>query len=238
MRDIDKIKDKVQKLLNQAADRQGTPEGDSFYTKAFDLMATYGFDQRELGAPDDGDEVMHKTYRFAGAYTDMQSRLLFAIARALHCTGFFQGVRNSTRVEEATIFGLRRHMERVDMLYSLLAPVMLTGARRLRAASWAESTVVIRRSFMTGFAATIEHRLTQAEETIAQGDQGYALALIDDSLAADIARDAFVHQAGLFLGSKSQHRSLNAEAYFQGRDAGDMTDLGQTRVNARPALPL
>ncbi|AQQ14396.1 hypothetical protein CGLAU_02055 [Corynebacterium glaucum] len=238
MRDIDKIKEKVQKLLNQASDRQGTPEGDSFYAKAFDLMATYGFDQRDLAAPDDGDEVIHKTYRFAGAYTDMQSRLLFAIARALHCTGFFQGVRNSTRVEEATVFGLRRHMERVDMLYSLLAPVMITGARRLRADSWADSTVVIRRSFMTGFAATIEHRLSQAEETIAQGDQGYALALIDDSLAADLARDAFVHEAGLYLNSRQQHRSLDADAYFRGRDAGDMTDLGQTRVNARPALPL
>ena len=92
MRDIDKIKEKVQKLLNLAADRAGTPEGDSFYEKAFALMAAYGFDERDLTAPDEGDVVAHKHYEFAGAYSDMQSRLLLAIAQALHCTGYYQGV--------------------------------------------------------------------------------------------------------------------------------------------------
>ena len=44
-RDTDDLKSRVQKLLNQAADREGTPEGDTFYEKAFDLMARYGFDE-------------------------------------------------------------------------------------------------------------------------------------------------------------------------------------------------
>ena len=36
------IKAKVEKLLRQAADREGTPEGDAFREKAFSLMAEYG----------------------------------------------------------------------------------------------------------------------------------------------------------------------------------------------------
>lgn len=238
MRDIDKIKEKVQKLLNQAADQEGSPEGDSFYAKAFALMATYGFDERDLAQPDDGDEVMYKTYPFTGAYTDMQARLLLAIADALHCTGYYQPVYNSTRAENATVFGLRRHMERVDMLYSLLAPAMILGARRLRAASFAESVVVMRRSFMAGFSSKIGSRLAAAEDTAAASDGGYALALIDDRLAAEEFRDTLVAEWGLNIGTGgSSHRRFDVDAFFDGQRAGDMTDLGQTRVKARPALP-
>lgn len=236
MQNIDKIKEKVQKLLNQAADREGTPEGDSFYAKAFNLMAAYGFDERDLSRPDEGDEVTHKVYTFSKSYSDMQARLLLAIAGALHCTGYYQRVHNSTRAESATIFGLRRHMERTDMLYSLLLPVMMSGAQRLPSMR-GESVVVQRRSFMTGFAARIGERLTEAEDSVARSDGGYALVLIDDSLAADAARDAFCEANGLLLGSARRNRSFDPGAFLRGQDAGSMTDLGQTKVRARPALP-
>ena len=116
MRTEDKIKQRLQKLLNQARDREGTPEGDAFYARAFELMAEYGYEQRDLDT-DDGDEVGQRTYEFAGAYTEMQANLLLTIAFALHCTGFSQRVYNSTRMKDAVIFGCARHLERVDMLY-------------------------------------------------------------------------------------------------------------------------
>lgn len=237
MQNIDKVKEKVQKLLNQAADRQGTPEGDSFYDKAFALMATYGFDECDLSSLDEGDYPTHKTYTFSGSYTDMQSRLLHSIADALHCTGFWRAASYSTRVEEATIFGLDRHIERVDMLYSLLLPVMMAEAKKLKKQGEFESLVVSRRSFMTGFAYSIAERLRAAEGTVAASNEGYGLMLMDDHVAAQHARDQYAADHGFAIGTSKAKRSLDAEAFFRGQDAGSLTDLGQTRVRARPALP-
>lgn len=237
MQNIDKIKGKVQKLLNQAADREGTPEGDSFYAKAFRLMATYGFDERDLTSPDEGDEVIHKIFVISGPYSDMQARLLLAISGALHCVGFMRSVPNSTRAENVTVFGLKRHIERVGMLYSLLVPVMFAGAKRLTSQEVRGSVVVRRRSFMTGFATKTGERLAEAEDTVAAKDGGYGLVLMDDHLAAEAARDSYAEEHGLVFGSGRRTRTYDANAYYRGMDAGALTDLGQTRVQSRPALP-
>lgn len=237
MRTEDKLKDRVQKLLNQAKDREGTPEGDVFYEKAFELMAAYGFEERDLSTADAGDDIDCREYTFGGTYTEMQAKLLFAIGRALHCTGFSQRVYNSTRVASATLFGLRRHLDRVDMLYGLLLPVMMAGAHAERAEGWGDSTVIKRRSFMTGFATSIQLRLSAAEDTAASQDGRYAIALLDDAAKAEAAQEEYAAHHGLCIGKYSSNGSLDADAFFAGQDAGDRSDLGQTRVRARPALP-
>ncbi len=236
MRTEDKIKQRVQKLLNQARDREGTPEGDVFYARAFELMAQYGYEQRDIDGPEPS-EVGQRAYEFTGSYTEMQANLLLAIAAALHCTGFSQRVYNSTRMKDAVIFGCMRHLERVDMLYSLLLPVMLADAQKVRATSWGESAVVRRRSFMSGFAASIGARLSQAERTVEESDGEYGLVLVDDFQKATEARDNFAAEQGFLLGNYASKRSFDADAFSQGHAAGQRSDIGQTRVGARPALP-
>ncbi|SDS49613.1 DUF2786 domain-containing protein [Corynebacterium timonense] len=238
MRDIDKVKQKVRKLLDHAADRDGTPEGDLFYAKAFEYMAAYGFEERDLERPDAGDEVERRTFSFSGAYTDRQAGLLMAIASALHCTGFVKRAPNTTRVVEASVFGARRHLERAEMLYTLLNPVMLTGARRhARQESFEAATVVQRRSFMIGFASAVGERLSTAEDTVACGDDRYALALVGDLHRAEDARDAFAAANDLLIGTSRPRGIIDGHAYGHGVRAGDSTDLGQDRVRSRPALP-
>lgn len=236
MRTEDKIKQRLQKLLNQARDQEGTPEGDAFYARAFELMAEYGYEQQDL-EDGDGSEVGQRTYEFAGAYTEMQANLLLTIAQALHCTGFSQRVYNSTRIKDAVIFGCARHLERVDMLYALLLPVMLADAQKVRATSWSESAVVRRRSFMSGFAASIGARLAQAEKTVEDTDSDYGLVLVDDFQKATAARDEFAAKMGYFLGNYSSKRSFDPDAFGQGHEAGERSDIGQARVRARSALP-
>ncbi len=237
MRDVDQLKDRVRKLLSHAADRQGTPEGDVFYAKAFELMAAYGFEHRDLSMPDEGDEITHVEYTFNGAYTDMQARLLLVLAQSLHCTGFYRRVYNSVRVHTATIFGLRSHLERVALLYGLLAPVMITKAQTVKAENWHESTVVRRRSFMTGFASRIGECLAAAEDAMAQQSTGYALALRDDVNAAQQAAERFAEASQLTLSADRAQRMFDSAAYVRGQCAGDATDIGQVRVQAKPALP-
>lgn len=237
MRTDDKIKQRVQKLLNQARDQEGTPEGDAFYARAFELMAQYGYEQRDLRDNDDGSEVGQRAYEFSGAYTDMQANLLLTIARALHCSGFTQRVYNSTRIKDAVIFGCARHLERVDMLYALLQPAMLADAQLVRASHWGESAVVRRRSFMSGFASSIGTRLAAAEKTVEDSDSGYGLVLLGDYDKAAAARDEFAAAEGFVLSGYSSKRSFDPDAYSAGHAAGERSDIGQTRVRARPALP-
>lgn len=133
---LNKIKERVQKLLNQAADREGTAEGEIFYQKAFDLMAAYGFEERDLDNPDAEDEVIRREFAFSGSYSEMQAHLLVGLTNALHCVAFYNGVYGSTRVLSATVFGVKRHVDRIEMLFSLLNPQM----RRAR-----ETSAVTRR---------------------------------------------------------------------------------------------
>ena len=235
---IDKIKERVQKLLNQAADQAGTAEGDAFYRKAFDLMATYGFEERDLDSPGADDEVVTREFRFAGAYTDMQSQLLSYLVAALHCVAFRHGKRNSTKVESTMVFGVRRHVERVELLFAILNPQMAAGARRVKGDRLrGVSTVVARRSYMHGFAVTIYERLSTAETNVATGQERYALALIDDVGKAASAREDFIRAQGLYLVSSKTKRQTDTASYWQGMSDGENSDLGQTRVRARPALP-
>ena len=236
MQDIDKLKARVQKLLAQAADREGTPEGDSFYSKAFDLMAAYGFNERDLSRPQ-AESVGHRTYDISGSYTDMQSKLLITIANSLHCTGFYHRIYNSTRVKTATIFGRSDHLDRVDALYSLLMPAMLAGARRLRTTNLAESIIVTRRSYMTGFTARIGQRLAESEQRVTKESDAYALALIDDAEQARDALEQFAEARGMLLSKDASRRLFDPVAYGQGHADGDMSDIGQRRVRSRPALP-
>ena len=230
-----KIKHKVQKLLNQAADREGTAEAETYYAKAFALMAEYGFSERDFS--DDGDEVIHREYELGGAYTDMQSRLLLAIATALHCTGFSLRVRRSTRIQAVTLFGLKSHMERVELLFSMLNPAMLAAARCATGHSPCGSTVVQRRSFMSGFAHQIGVRLCAAENDVAEDTEEYALVLVDDRAKADRAQQDYASKHGLHFSCFTSNGSFDGIAFGHGVRAGDASDLGQARFGVKAALP-
>lgn len=229
MRQQDAIKDKVQKLLNQAADREGTPEGDVFYEKAFELMARYGFEEKDLGPRD--DEMTYVSFDLSGTYTDMQMYLLNAIATALHCTTLGAKMPRRIRVERGTVYGLRRHIDRVSLLFSLLNPMMAAQASRI---DWPSASR--KRSFMQGFATGIYARLSDAESSVAASEPGYGLALIDDSERARAYMHDVVAQNGEFITRSNSRRRLDADAFFDGGDAARGADIGQTRVGARPAI--
>lgn len=221
------IKDKVRKLLNQAADQEGTPEAALFYDKAFSLMAHHGFDERDLG----GDGAQRGMERldtdFAGSYSDMQMNLLNTLAHALHCVAVASRRPRAVGVVSGSVFGLRPHVERVDLLFTLLNPMMAGFA------AGAGSTVAQRRSFMAGFAAETGRRLTEAEAEVGREHQGYGLALIDDREQAR----AFMEESVDGVASHRRRARLDADAYTRGASAARNADLGQTRLTGTRGLP-
>ena len=114
---------------------------------------------------------------------------------------------------------------------------MITKAQTVKAENWHESTVVRRRSFMTGFASRIGERLAAAEGAMAQQSTGYALALRADVTAAQQAAEHFAETLQLTLSADRAQRMFDSAAYVRGQCAGDTADIGQVRVQAKPALP-
>jgi len=72
---------------------------------------------------------------------------------------------------------------------------------------------------------------------VEESDGEYGLVLVDDFQKATEARDNFAAEQGFLLGNYASKRSFDADAFSQGHAAGQRSDIGQTRVRARPALP-
>ena len=58
----------------------------------------------------------------------------------------------------------------------------------------------------------------------------------DRDKASD-AMNEFAAQQGIEFTNRSSRATVDAGAFLQGVSAGETSDLGQTRVRARPALP-
>lgn len=228
------IRDKVRKLLNQAADREGTPEGDVFRDKAFELIARYGLDPDRLGDPRDAGAAMTvREFAMSGAYQRQQILLLHVLATSLHCEMVHVGRRGA---DLGTVIGVARHVERVQLLFSVLCPHMLAGAARLRSGDSAV-TARWRRSFMAGFASAVGERLRAREagaaaEAAAGTGGSAALVLRDD---ARRAREE-LHRRYPYLRRMSSRARLDGDAYRHGAAAGNRTDLGDPRMGSRRAL--
>ena len=239
------IQEKVRKLLALARDRQGTAEGETFENKAFELMAKYGVSAAAVAGEDEngpggqGARIKRHEQNFNGPYSDMQFALFNGLSSALHCFTLRFKVRGSVRVEEAITFGRPHHVDRVVMLQGLLAPHMLTGAydasRPARLTGISVQTQ--RRSWMTGFIASVCERLTDIERAHAveystATTAGTLVLHSDEQLAMDAAAVEFPHAKTSRMG----RRRFDPYSFAGGAASGEKMDLGQTRVTNRRAL--
>lgn len=227
----DKVKQRVRKLLNQAADREGTPEGEAFYEKAFALMAQYGLAASQVDDSPDA-QVGYSVIEFSGTYTDMQARLATALAKVLHCECFVNSKRRSTRVSRITIFGAEHNRDRAEMLFRMLNLSMATGAARISGSG----AIRRKRSFMLGFIQAVAEKLREAEQSIQEENRGYGVLVVDYKNQASEALNAYLEKHGMRLSSRPAHNTIDAHAYNSGADSGRNSDLGQQRIHHRRAL--
>ena len=232
-----KIERKIKALMSRAAGSANTHEADACRARALEIAARYGVEMSKLETEENNQVIRHDV-AFSGAYTDMQCELLNALVRPLHCTMVCRKAPRSTRVKEAFLFGRTNHIDRVLMLYSLLSPQMIAGANTAYRQNCLEvtSAQIAKRSWMTGFIATINQRLEEIEKTVSEeysrtdihgNTQTGEVVLLDDlAKAKQLEREHFsrVRQA------KHSRRAFHGGSYNGGREAGQRTDLGQTRV--------
>lgn len=226
-----KIENKIRALLAQAADREGTPEGDTFRAKAFELMAEYGVESSKLEkGSESGIEILE--FEFDKTYSDMQLMFLNNLARALHCHTI--SFKYGKTIEKAEVFGRPIHLDRVEMLYDILLPQMFAGSMDM--VEPGPSIVIRRKSWMMGFITTIVNRVKEMEGNVedqySTETKSGALVLKDDY---DRAMESMKKEYSGIVITRS-NRKYHEGSYNSGAAAGRNTDIGQTRVSGQKAL--
>lgn len=228
MSNINKIERRIRALLTQAADRNGTPEGDTFQNHAFELMARYSVSPDSL-KDSTGDEMTSRTITITGTHSPAQHTLAHHIGTALNC--HVRGTGTGRKVRNVIFYGKTRHIERAAMLFAILNPHMIAGANRLEPSPMVNRATQ-KRSWMAGFSKSIYTRLKATEKTVAE-EVGRTVALVDDAKQAESYANALDPNARE-LRTRQQFDPAAAQA---GRQAADGVDLGQQRFGGRAALP-
>ncbi|AVJ50825.1 hypothetical protein SEA_OLANP_82 [Mycobacterium phage OlanP] len=214
-----KMQKQVAKLLRHAEDVVGTPEEAVFMAKAFELIAKYGLDMASIEADKQGldtsdmPDAIKWSARIDGKYTAQQVLLLHGIVIALHCKAVLtHEVSSGTRMPVLHVFGVPRHIERVQFLWEILRPQMLrlvdsvrpaegftprytydyrTGEYRQKKTSGQLKSY--RRAWIAGFAQTVSERVKAQEDKVLESADSGALVLYrgDKERAALALREAF-----------------------------------------------
>lgn len=236
-----KMQGKVAKLLRQAEDVAGTPEETVFQAKAFELISKYGIDMAAVEATKQGLDVselpdaIRWEWTFEGKYVAQQVLLLHGITLSLHCKSVLSK-RGSAQT--LIVFGVPRHIERAEFLWSLLRPQMLRLVETVRpdggftprvkydyltgeykAKSTAGQLKSYRRSWIAGFAQMITERLRAEESKALDGASGALVLFKGDAERASIALRTAFPRMGRAKGRARYDHNGYAHGQRDGRSA-------------------
>lgn len=212
----EKMQTIVAKLLRQAEDTAGTPEGDIFQAKAFEVMAKYGIEQAEVQAAQQGldtstiPDAVRWSWTFTGKYVAQQALLLNNLVTALHGKAVLSTNRG-TKEQTLIVFAVPRHLERIQFLWDILRPQMLRLVETVRPEgdvnagykydyrtgeykkkSTAGLIKSYRRAWIAGFGQAVGDRVRAEESKALEGAGGALVLYRDDASRAAVAlREAF-----------------------------------------------
>lgn len=237
-----KLLDRVRALLAKADSTEYPAEAEAFTAKAHELMATYGIEQAHLAATGRiKDEIRVMRINMVGTYTDAKTRLLSAIALACRCRTVRWSSARSSAVSYVDVIGHNTDLQRVELLYTslLLQATGQLSRQRPPTNVFGELLVSVptfRRSWYTGFTNEVRARLerieaqaaaaAQAATTDDTGGKSTELVLVDRKTAVDLAYNELFGD----LPKTKSRQTLDANAYYAGKEAGRRADIGQSRV--------
>lgn len=172
------IAEKVAKMLRHAESVAGTPEEGVFQAKAFELLAQYGIDITTVQAKRHGLDLPQGAVEWEalmkGKYEHAQMLLLTSIARSLHCSCVYR--TNRIKQLYVQVYGMPHHMDRVQMLWSILQPQVMRHAGTVSAPA-GSNTMSYRRAYIAGFASAVAARIREQETKAVESAGGAALVL-------------------------------------------------------------
>jgi hypothetical protein len=239
--DDDRMLERVRRLLAKAEGATTEAERDAYNAKAAELIARYGIEEALLDAQQStravpGDQVVE----LDPPYARDKGSLLAAIAVPLGVRAVMRrGEPGNASALSMHLFGMSTDLQRVDLLYTSLLVQAAHGLAVARPADAYESVAAYRRSWMIGFAYTIQQRLIAAEAGArAEAEEGVAAAATKAApgpsvslVLADRAAlvDEAMEQAYPRLRT-ARTRMLSGSGQAEGAAAGRRADLGGKRV--------
>ncbi len=242
----DRMLERVRRLLSKAEGAATESERDAYNAKAAELIARYGIEEallaaRESTSPLPADRVVD----LDAPYARDKASLLSAVAGPLGVRGVLCSSRGAAGVRLSMhLFGMSSDLERVDVLYTSLLVQAAHGLAVARPATAYESVAAYRRSWMLGFAYTIQQRLVAAAQAAAERAESaqhhapgagpsVSLVLADRAAMVDTAVAAAYPRLRTAPG-----RLLSGTGSAAGAAAARRADLGGQRLGrrSRPAL--
>lgn len=215
---------RVRKLFAKADSTTSEHERDALLTKAYDLLAKHGIEEAlARGEDHDADTVTVWEFKPKGSYKLDQIMLIGVIAKALHCTAVRRGQ------EAALVYGVRRHLDRVEMLGGFLVAYMIGNLATLKAPHGIHATTY-RKSAMAAFINTVGKRLRESEDRAKEESSdsaGAGIVLLSDARKAAQA----MNQANPRL-APSTRRRVSTAGFSEGTKHGDRVDLGGSKLGA------
>jgi hypothetical protein len=224
----------IKKLLNKAEARGVTDaERDAYNAKATALMIQWGIEEAMLIDADrtTTEKIVQRVFTTDApkSYSFEMSKIGVQIANALGCQGLMQKQRDGRT--DCVIVGFESDVERVGQLYASIARQcsLALGAwyARLHTATLSGTDKFnAKRSFITGFAASIGAKLKAVkEQVVASAEPGTDLVLIDRSAAVT----KYIQDE--MRTSMSRPRRYTPSGYGAGHAAGLKADIGGTKIN-------
>lgn len=244
MSNIDKLRDKVAKLLRQAEDVAGTPEEGVFQAKAFELMAKYGISESAVDAARQGldaadlRDAEQWIVKIEGKYASAQMMLLHNLATALHGKTVYS--KNAyQKTLHMYVYAVPIHLDRIKMLWGILQPQMMRLVDTIRPdydyrgtkshynyethtyervrTSGAGHLKSYRRSWIAGFGQAVGERLrTQENKALVEASESGALVLFKGD--EDRASQALAMNHGRL--SRGSSTRINGAGYAHGQRDG------------------
>ncbi len=225
-RDRTEIIELIGNLLAKAESQSGTPEGDLFEERAFQLLAKYGIDHSQIrSGHTSADSVAREDYPINGDYVHQQIMLVARIASALHCSAAYW--LHSQTSATVAIYGAPRHLERVRLLYAPLRSRMFGQAAHAPQPVSSDHPLRDHRiGWMQGFSLGVKTRLQAAETAAAaKADLQTGSDLETRTLAADAKRAANTRKMALpTLRRSSYNPELDLDSIARGYRVGRDTD--------------
>lgn len=221
--ELDKIIDRVRRLLKQAEGTNNEHEAATFMAKAHELMIKHAIDQSALSDADQSkDRIISERIDVPGRQTGVKARrmLLIAVAGIAKCKLIKYGPQSSSHYE---ITGYEGDVAYCRALYASLLTQMQTALRLDHA-----SSTTAKNNFMWGYVDRVASRLVAAtvrkeQEAIATSS---STALVLRDRFADVERFVAAKHPKLRKAGWGKMGQYDPTARQRGAAAGEQANLG------------
>ncbi|WKU46766.1 DUF2786 domain-containing protein [Streptomyces sp. VNUA116] len=227
----------VRAILAKAEDPAASPEeAQAYFAKAADLMSKYGIERAMLAETEpETDRPAQRIVIEKGSYLLDRVNLLMSVVEALggqSCRRRIYDWETGKYVQRVEIHGYESVLDRAEMLYTSLLLQAFNGMKKGRPQP-GETTTAYRKTWLSGFRATVTQRLRVAEQAAVE-DADRQLGSRSAELVVAKREDTIraIFKAAHPTLRTPQKRHLTGSGWHEGAEAGKRADLGNPRVGS------